>query len=145
MTFTKHGTGGLVCGLVACVLLASCDNGKSGLEKPTVAKVVACASGDHPEPGLQGQIPAAVRAAGFAGYNCNLTLEGQYAGTGGQVAFASFKDDQGHYCAYYSAAEGTNVVDITDPAKPVLTATLTTPAMLMPGETLRVNARRQLL
>jgi hypothetical protein len=150
MTSTRYGAGGLVYGFVVCALLSSCSGGTSsknasGLEGATVAKVAACASGDRPEPALQGQVPAVARANGFEGYNCNLSLEGQYAGTGGNVAFANIKDDHGHYCAYYGGSEGTNVIDITDSAKPALTATLTTPAMLSAGETLRVNARRQLL
>jgi hypothetical protein len=30
-----------------------------------VAKVMSCAAGDHPEPALQGQVPATTRASGF--------------------------------------------------------------------------------
>jgi hypothetical protein len=150
MSLANHSIGGLSCGLAVCVLLSGCDNGAaakkaSGLEGPTVAKVAACAPGDHPEVALQGQVPAAVRAAGFQGYNCNLALEGQYAGSGGFVTYANIKDDHGHYCAYYGDGKGVNVVDITDPAKPVLTAALTTKAMPTAGETLRVNARRQIM
>ncbi|WP_257214699.1 LVIVD repeat-containing protein [Variovorax sp. 54] len=40
---------------------------------------------------------------------------------------------------------GVPVIDITDPAKPWRTQSLVTPAMLDPWESLRVNARRQLL
>jgi len=154
MVITKCGVGSLVCGLVASILLSSCDNGASSKKasltgEHTVPKVASCASDDHPEPALQGQVPAAVRASGFGGYNCNLAPEGQYAGEGGGVGFASFNDDHGHYCAYYSSpigtGTGTSVVDMTDPAKPVLMTTLKTPAMLNPGEAMRVNARRQLL
>jgi hypothetical protein len=151
MLTTKYGAASLVYGLVVCGLLPGCDNSASakkasGLDGPTVAKVAACASGDRPEPALQGQVPAAVRAAGFTGYNCNLALVGQYSGNGGFVTYANIKDDHGHYCAYYGEnGKGVNAVDITDPAKPVLTASLTTPAMQSAGETLRVNARRQLM
>ena len=150
MSFARYGSGGFAFTLAVCLLLPGCDNGAaakkaSGLESPTVAKVAACASGDVPEPALQGQVPAAVRAAGFTGYNCNLALEGQYSGSGGFVTYANIKDDHDHYCAYYGDGKGVNVVDITDPAKPVLTASLTTLAMQSAGETLRVNARRQLM
>jgi len=152
MTYSKRDAGAFVCGIVLCMLMSSCDQGSKKIPEPdarTAAKVASCASGDRPEPALQGQVPASVRATGFDGYNCNLALEGQYAGIGGGVSYASIKDDYGHFCAYYSNGlstdGGTNVVDITDPAKPVLTATLTTKAMLAPAETLRVNARRQLL
>lgn len=120
-----------------------------GLELHAVSRVASCAAGDHPEPALQGQVPAAIRANGFDGFNCNLKLMSQYTGTGGGVAFASYKDDHGHYCAYFSSGLGagglTSVIDITDPTKAVLTATLKSSAMLNPWESMRVNARRQLL
>jgi hypothetical protein len=121
----------------------------AGMELHAVPSATACAAGDHPEPALQGQVPAAIRANGFEGFNCNLALMSQYAGSGGGVAFASFKDDHGHSCAYFSSGLGaggnTSVVDITAPAKAVLTATLKSPAMQNPWESMRVNARRQLL
>src|SRR6266851_8079723 len=47
----------------------------------TVPKAV-CGPGDHPETGVQGQVPAALRAAGFKGFNCNLQLIGQSKGDG---------------------------------------------------------------
>jgi len=120
-----------------------------GLELHSVSRVASCAAGDHPEPALQGQVPAAIRANGFDGFNCNLKLLSQYTGSGGGVAFASYKDDHGHYCAYFSSGLGagglTSVVDITDPTKAELTTTLKSSAMLNPWESMRVNARRQLL
>ena len=149
MTIAKYGVAHLVCAFLVCSVLSSCDRSGPANKMRIVAKVASCAAGDRPEAALQGQVPASIRASGFGGFNCNLTLESQYAGTGGGVAFANFKDDQGHFCAYYANGlgpdGGTNVIDITDPAKPVLTATLKTAAMLNPGESLRVNARRQLL
>jgi hypothetical protein len=155
MSRVKYCVGGIALTVTLCALLASCgkdssSNKESGLAGPTVAKVAACASGDKPEPALQGQVPAAERAAGFQGYNCNLVLEGQQTDPDGAgVSFASFKDDHDHYCAYYfGGGFGTgkiDVVDVTDPAKPVLTATLTTKGMQSAGETLRVNAARQLM
>jgi hypothetical protein len=90
-------------GLFVCALLSSWAGGAPsdiapGLEFRAVARVAGCASGDHPEPALQGQVPAAIRANGFDGFNCNLALMSQHAGPGG-VAFASFKDDHEHLCA----------------------------------------------
>jgi hypothetical protein len=150
MSLARFIDGGFVIGLTVCGLLAGCGSRSatdkaSGLGGPTVAKVMSCAAGDHPEAALQGQVPAAVRATGFTGYNCNLALAGQYSGSGGFVTYANLKDDHDHYCAYYGDGKGVNVIDITDPAKPVLTAALTTKAMQSAGETLRVNARRQLM
>ena len=125
----------------------------------TVPKAASCASGDRPETGLQGQVPAALRASGFDGFNCNLQLSGQYQGEGGNWSAATFKDGAGHVCAYHATGyikdltgqpvarvnPGVPVIDITDPTRPTRTTSLTTPAMLDPWESLRVNPRRQVL
>lgn len=125
-----------------------------------VPKPTACATGDQPETGLQGQVPAALRAAGFKGFNCNIGLVGQLQGEGGNWSSATFKDKAGNRCAYHSTGSPTNfgtgasagrqnpgvpVINITDPAKPVRTMSLTTKAMLDPWESLRVSHNRQLL
>ncbi len=123
----------------------------------TVAKAV-CTEGGTPESALQGQVPAAMRQ-GFKGFSCNLQLVGQFEGEGGNWSAASFRDPGGRTCAYHATAypvgfdgkprgrvnPGVPVIDITDPAKPWRSMSLTTPAMLDPWESLRVNARRQLL
>ncbi len=126
----------------------------------TVPIVKNCAPGDHPETALQGQVPAALRAAGFQGFNCNLQLVGQYTGEGGGWSSATFADRAGHVCAYYATSypksfmtgeliprkePGVAVIDISDPAKPVRTVSLTTTAMMDAWESLRVNPRRQVL
>ena len=125
----------------------------------TVSKVVQCARDDHPETALQGQVPAALRASGFNGFNCNLKLAGRYQGGGGGF-IAAYTDRTGHRCAYQvTATVGTattgkaapaprqelQVVDLTDPANPKLTASLTTMAVASPWESLRVNPRRGIL
>jgi hypothetical protein len=115
--------------------------------------VAHCQTGDLTETGLQGQVPIADRTDGRAaiGYNCNLKLLGSYADpidvthqqTAGWASLDMYKN-----CVYYGQASGTgvtNVVDISDPTHPMLTATLNTPAMVNPWESLRVNARRGLL
>src|SRR5882672_6643849 len=71
---------------VACLALMGASesgNGKKPQDPETFAVPKAtCGPGDHPETGLQGQVPAALRAAGFKGFNCNLELIGQYRGEG---------------------------------------------------------------
>ena len=103
-----------------------------------------CRPTDKPETGLQGQVPLADRASGRAaeGYSCNLTMVGGYK----DFAFTSL-DSYGD-CAYFGDAftsGGVVVLDVRNPAKPVRTAYLTTPAMQNPWESLRVNAARGLL
>ena len=70
-----------------------------------------------------------------------------------------YVDAAGHECAYYDTAlvfptnapyaaaqtPGIAVLDMTDPAKPVRTDTLVTPAMQSPHESLLVNSKRGLL
>jgi hypothetical protein len=114
----------------------------------------SCASGDRPETGLQGQVPAPLRRpGGFSGFRCNLELTGQSRGDGAGWQAAFFTDAAGHDCAYYDtsppspgrAHTGVVVVDATRRSEPVATAYLTTPAMTDPLESLKVSARRQLL
>jgi len=120
---------------------------------PLTVPKAECGTGDSPETGLQGQVPAAVRAAGFKGYNCNLTLMGQSRNEGASWQHAFFTDRAGHRCFYYdtSAAtanrthQGVVTIDATDPGKPVPTAYLTTVGMNDPWESLKVNERRQVL
>lgn len=157
---------------ISLAALSACGGGSDAsssddaLAAPlTVPKVAACATGDVPETALQGQVPAAIRAAGFKGFNCNLSLLGQHQGEGGNWSAATFTDPAGRTCAYHAtgsptfvdprtglvspipgrAHPGVPVVDITNPAQPVRTMSLTTTAMLDPWESLRVNASRQIL
>ncbi len=125
----------------------------SGAAPLTVPKVASCANGDTPEAALQGQVPAALRASGFKGFNCNLSLVGQLQGEGGNWSTASFTDGAGRTCAYHATAvpnanrvnPGVPVIDITDRTKPLRTTSLTTPSMTDPWESLRINERRQFL
>ncbi len=57
----------------------------------TVPKAV-CGANDHPETALQGQVPAALRATGFQGFNCNLQLVGQSRGDGANWQTTEFRD-----------------------------------------------------
>ncbi len=116
-----------------------------------------CGPGDHPETGLQGQVPAVLRMQGFQGFNCNLELVAQSRGDGANWQSDQYKQRHGskveHVCAYYGTAAttanrthvGVPVVDITNAASPTTTAYLTTTSMLDPWESLKVNERRQLL
>ena len=143
--------------VVAGVALTSCGGSDSssdtGPAPLTVPKVASCGASDTPETALQGQVPAALRASGFKGFNCNLSLVGQAQGEGGNWSTATFTDGGGRNCAYYATAvpnanrvnPGVPVIDMTDRAAPKRIASLTTPAMTDPWESLRVNDRRQIL
>ena len=150
--------------LFALVLVAGCNlkNSAESVGAPAalnIPKVARCAGGDQPETGLQGQVPAALRAVGFKGFNCNLRLIGQYVGEGGGWSSAAFEDRAGHRCAYYATGyikdfngnpiqrlhPGVAVIDVSEPARPMRTTSLTTAAMMDPWESLRVNPRRQVL
>ncbi len=78
-----------VVGLVA----ADDDHRRGDRDQPiplTVPKA-KCGPNDHPESALQGQVPAAMRAAGFNGFNCNLELVGQAKGDGANWQTTQFK------------------------------------------------------
>jgi hypothetical protein len=103
-----------------------------------------CQAGDSPETDLQGRVPPTDVQSGRAalGYGCNLEVVGRYpSGSGGTL-------EAYDHCAYFGAGSdvtGTQVIDFSDPANPVSAGVLTTPAMLSPWESLRVNAKRKLL
>jgi hypothetical protein len=111
-----------------------------------------CGPGSLPETDLQGRVPRADRDSGRSarGYRCNLELVGRYQGQGTTWVSQTYR-----HCAYHgqsfpasllSDSPGVHVVDVTDPAAPRLTTTLTSPAFLgNPWESLKVNEARGLL
>ena len=136
---------------------------------PLTVPKAECGPGDHPETALQGQVPAALRAAGFKGFNCNLQLIGQSRGDGANWQTTEFREGKqkagngnGHGTRATASAPitaqrrrrsrpgrnpnlGVPVIDITDASSPTPTAYLQTTSMLDPWESLKVNERRQLL
>ena len=119
-----------------------------------------CGPGSRPETSTQGRVPASDVATGRAaqGYTCNTELLSHYGRFGG-FRVHRYVDTAGHDCAFYDStllfptntlttptkSPGAFVLDMADPAHPVQTATLTTPAMLSPHESLNLNAKRGLL
>jgi len=142
--------------VLSTVLIWGCGGGGGSSADQAIPLTVpkaSCGASDHPEPDLQGQVSAAVRAAGFKGYNCNLQLIGQSRGEGASWQHAFFVDAAGHHCNYYDTSSATAnrsqsgvvVIDASDPTKPTPTAYLTTTGMNDPWESLKVNDRRQLV
>ncbi len=109
---------------------------------------------------MQGRVSRADHASGRAaqGYYCNTVTIGR-SGTRGGFRVERYVDAAGRECAYYdttllypsnllvpgSAVVGTDVMDMTDPTKPVRTTTLMTSAMQTPHESVAVNPKRGLL
>jgi hypothetical protein len=125
-------------------------------EPPLRATPVApCGPGSRPERSVDGRVPA---GTGDHGLWCNLT-EVSHQGTSGGFKVFRYVDTQGHVCAFYDtallfptnainaagASLGVAVLDMSDPAHPLQTATLTQPSMLTPHESLNLNPARGLL
>jgi hypothetical protein len=135
---------------VALVLSACSGGGSSSNEVPLGYNVskATCGASDKPETGLQGQVPAAMRASGFDGFNCNLQLASQSKNDGASWQTARFQN-----CLYYDTSIntanrthlGVAVIDYSNSSKIAPTAFLTSKSMLDPWESLKVNERRQLL
>jgi hypothetical protein len=125
-------------------------------EPPLVATPRAvCGPGSKPEPGIQGRVPA---GSAQDGLHCNADLIA-HQGTSGGFKVLRYVDTQGHECAFYDTAllfpfnalkldgtsQGVAVLDMSDPAHPKQTDTLTEVPMLSPHESLNLNEKRGLL
>lgn len=150
---------------VLCLLLVggslAAASSAHGAEPPLLPTPrAACGPGSIPEPGMQGRVSAADVAAGRVkdGYRCNMEVVGR-SGVSGGYKVRRYVDRSGHECAYYDttllfpsnavniAQKGTGVavLDMSNPARPVVTANLLTPAMDSPHESLLLNQKRGLL
>ena len=118
-----------------------------------------CLRGSHPLSGVDGRVTAAaLKASPPTGYTCNLTFVAHQGRSGGFKVFR-YVDRHGHVCAFYDTALlfpinafqtggpslGVAVLDMSNPAHPVQTDTLTTVSMLTPHESLNLNPKRGLL
>ena len=126
----------------------------------TPAPKAACGPGSLPEPRLQGRVAKADVDSGAAakGYRCNMKVVGRSGETGG-FKVLRYVDTAGRECAYYDTTllfptntfnmslepTGVAVLDMSDPARPVRTASLVTEAMETPHESLNISVRRGLL
>jgi len=157
----------------AAVLLLAVVGGCSRSDKLTAAALAppapaatpkaVCGPGSRPELGIQGRVSRAEHDSGRAaeGYTCNTQRVGTHVIPDAVGTVAGFKveryvDAAGHDCAYYDSTltfptnafdgeAGVNVLDMTDPAQPLLTERLLSIAMLSPHESLIVNKPRGLL
>ena len=147
-------------GLAAMAFLLTMPVQATGTPDNRPTPQLPCDSQSLPETGAQGRVPKAEVDGGRAarGYRCNTVLVGQQGNTGG-FRVERYIDSAGHECAFYdstllfptnlkngaSSEIGVYVLDMTDHAHPVFTTNLTTPAMVSPHESLRLNQKRGLL
>ena len=119
-----------------------------------------CGPGSKPETGMQGRVSTAETESGRAaeGYTCN-TKELAHVETTGGYKVERYIDKAGNECAFYDSTllfpkdavaagqdmTGVYVYDMKNPANPVKTATLVTPAMQSPHESMVLNQKRGLL
>jgi len=121
-----------------------------------------CGPGSRPLAGEQGRVPASAVNSPEAGqgWTCNVTEIGHLGSLPGGFRVWRYVDTAGHTCAFYDTSlfsplnvfsealgpsSGVSVLDMTDPAHPTQTASLTDLPMLAPHESLNLNTRRGLL
>jgi hypothetical protein len=133
---------------------------KVAIQKPaeppqTATPLVDCGPGSHPEPGVDGRVPAGTATNGL---NCNISVVAHQGSTGGFKTLR-YVDNAGHVCAFYdtallfptnatdlnSSSIGVAVLDMSDPDHPKQTDTLQQPPMMSPHESLALNQKRGLL
>ena len=131
----------------------------AAVDVPPATPRAQCGPGSLPETGRQGRVPLADYSNGRAakGYYCNAVEIGHIGATGGFKTFR-YVDAHQHVCAFYDGTllfptslahneetGGVHVVDMSNPAHPVETDRLRTPAMDSPHESLTLNAKTGLL
>jgi hypothetical protein len=129
---------------------------QTNAEPPAAATPLKpCGPGSHPQPGADGRVP---EGSATDGLTCNATMV-SHQGTSGGFKTLRYTDRNGHTCAIYDTALlfpvnafkldasslGVAVVDMTDPAHPVQTDTLTAAPMMSPHESLVLNQKRGLI
>lgn len=141
--------------------LAKMDTPVLAPAPPLTATPPADCKTGSPLAGVQGRMTRADLNSPQAarGWTCNLAEVAHYSAPGGFRVWR-YTDPHGHTCAYYDTSFvtpanlisvaggpslGVEVLDVTRPAHPVHTATLTTLAMLAPHESLNLNTKRGLL
>jgi hypothetical protein len=127
----------------------------------TAVPPAVCGADSRPLDGEQGRVPASAidSPAGAQGWTCNLSVVSHYPTPGGFRVWR-YVDQAGHECAFYDTSlfsplnvvsvaagpsPGVVVLDMSDPAHPVKTDTLTSLPMLLPHESLNLNTERGLL
>jgi len=149
---------------VACLIAVGLSAGGQGAANaaaaPPPTPAAICGPGSMPETGAQGRVSAADAASGRSarGFTCNTQVL-SHAGESGGYRVHRYVDGAGRECAYFDTTllfpgnathevqspTGVWALDMSDPAHPVHTATLSTPAMQTPHESVSINLKRGLL
>lgn len=148
------------CLVLAATVLLPVGPAAAQLTVPAATPKASCGAGSLPEPGLQGRVAKAdvESGAAAAGYRCNIEEVGRSGETGG-FKVLRYVDKAGRECAYYDTTllfptntfnlsmdlTGVAVLDMSDPAKPVRTDSLLTPAMQSPHESVNISVNRGIL
>ena len=127
---------------------------------PSALAAPSCGPGALKETAADGRVPSSDYSSGRykQGYRCNTSQVAHQGATGG-FKVERYVDAAGHVCAFYDSTLffpkdtlmqavtglGVVVLDMKNPAAPVKTAQLTSPAMLSPHESLLLNPKRGLL
>lgn len=153
---------------LAALGLSACNSSSDSSSATAPGNAVAgptadCGPGSTPETDIQGRVSQADHDSGRAalGFTCNTELVGAYTVPNAVSSVAGYKveryvDEGGNECAYYDSTllfptnvlslnAGVNVLDMNDPANPVLATRLTTPAMVSPHESLIVSQQAGVL
>lgn len=151
--------------LVGCKSDSANPAGENSIGEPSTAAIqkADCGPGSRPETGMQGRVTQEDHDNGYAeqGFTCNTELVGSYIvpnaiGTVGGFKVERYVDTAGRECAYYDSTlmfptnfvdlnAGVNVLDMSDPERPLLTSRLISPAMLSPHESLVVSQEAGIL
>ena len=150
--------GTIALGLATFTVVGSLSATGSSFPAPTPE--ATCGPGARPETGIQGRVPQADYDSGRAkrGYRCNTKPVARHGSTGG-FKVLRYTDSRGHTCAFYdstllfpqnfpfSSGDGMGVIvlDMDKPRRPRQTASLTSPAMLTPHESLLLNKKRGMI
>lgn len=158
--FRVHTVAGLGVVLAVLASVLSLPARAAPTVDPGPTPPATCGPGSDPETHGQGRVTTEDVTSGRAsrGFTCNTSLLGHIGDSGGYKVHR-YVDAAGHECGYFDTTllfplnatngvqspTGVWALDMKDPAHPVRTATLSTPAMQSPHESLSINTKRGLL
>jgi hypothetical protein len=136
----------VVCGMAGAGIVGASFAGAAEAKSSSGSSPAKCGADDTPETGLQGDVPMAEQQSGRAaqGYNCGLAV---LAHVGGVAADGINDMAWSGDCAYVKAPNSTGIVvlDVSKPAAPVVSQTLTLPAAITSENLHAVTTKKRAL